>query len=567
VFDMGQNLVGWARLKMRGPPNSLVKLRYAEVLNDDGTLYTDNLRGAPATDFYALRGGGLETFEPHFTYHGFRYVEVTGLVAPPDLEDLTCKVVCTGAREVGRFECSDPTLTRLWQNIRWSLRGNLMSVPTDCPQRDERLGWMGDMNAFAETAVHEMDLAAFFTKWLQDVRDAQADDGRFPDFAPHPFDRNKRFTGSPGWADAGVHVPWVAYETYGDKRVLEQSYASVMRWIEHVRAKNPDLVWANDRGNDYGDWLNGGDLEHKGWSTESCSVPKNLLATAFFARSAREAAKMAEVLGRADDARKMNELADAIQAAFVKTFVADDGTVQGDTQAGYALALSFDLLPKEKRAVALQRLSSDVGEKRGNHLTTGFQSTGVAMCELARHPETAELASRVARETSFPSWGYAIAHGATTIWERRDAYVEGRGFQDASMNSFNHFAFGSVGEYLMGWVGGIQPDASAPGYARFAIHPRPGTITSAHAEYDSIRGTIASNWKLDGDAFRLDATIPANTQAKVYLPTSDRESIKVDGRALEDAKPHVSFVSLENGEAVLDVHAGTYAFECTRPRP
>jgi alpha-L-rhamnosidase len=567
VYDMGQNMVGWCRFKIRGPVNSLVTLRHAEVLDQDGTLYMSNLRRAPQTDYYALRGGGDEFFEPHFTYHGFRYVEVTGLVAPPELGDLTCKVVSTAAREVGRFECSNPTLNKLWQNIRWTLRGNLMSIPTDCPQRDERLGWMGDMNAFAQTAIFQMDLAAFFTKWLQDVRDAQPKDGRFPDFAPHPYGPDRVFTGTPAWGDAGVKVPWLAYVNYGDKRLLEKSFESVTRWIEHIRSKNPNNLWINERGNDYGDWLNGDWLNNLNWPKRGATVPKEVLATAFFAHSTETASKMAAALGRKEDTQRLKVLFESIKAAFDKEFVTPEGVVRGDTQAGYALALGFDLLPAKIQPNAMAHFSVDITEKHDGHLTTGFQTTGLAMDELARRGKGyVELASRLARDKSFPSWGYMIDQGATTIWERRDGYVNGRGFQDPSMNSFNHYAFGSVGDYMMRWIGGIQPDESAPGYAHFLVRPRGGIqIQHARVEYDSIRGKIASAWRLDGEKLHLDVTIPANTSASVYLPTQEYESVKVDGRPVADAGPDVLLIDLKDGEALLDVRAGTYAFECKRP--
>jgi alpha-L-rhamnosidase len=567
VFDMGQNMVGWCRLKVRGEPGTVVTLRHAEVLTDAGLLYFANLRDAAQTDIYTLRGGGEQVFEPHFTYHGFRYVEVTGLEDPPQIGDLAAEVVGTGAREIGTFTSSNPTLNRLWQNIRWTLRGNLMSVPTDCPQRDERLGWMGDINAFAQTAMFQMDLAAFFTKWLEDVRDAQADDGRFPDFAPHPYGRNERFTGTPGWGDAGVNVPWLAYVNYGDKRLLEKSYPSVVRWIEHIQKANPDLVWAKDRGNDYGDWLNGDALDNLNWSKKGGAVPNEVLATAMFAHSTEIASKMAAALGRADDARRFKDLFEKIKAAFDAAFVTQDGVVKGNTQGGYALALAFDLLPPKLQPRAMAHLSVDITEKHDGHLTTGFQTTHLALDELARRGLAyVEVASRLARDKSFPSWGYMIDQGATTIWERRDGFVKGRGFQDPGMNSFNHYAFGSVGEYMIRWIAGIQPDEDAPGWSHFTVRPRGGIqIQHARAEIATIRGAIASGWKLAGEKIHLDVTIPANTSASVYLPTQEFESITVDGRPVADAQPNVLLVDMKDGEALLDVRAGTYAFECKRP--
>ncbi|MBM3289690.1 MAG: alfa-L-rhamnosidase, partial [Candidatus Hydrogenedentes bacterium] len=265
VYDLGQNMVGWCRFTANARAGATARFRYGEALNPDGTLYTANLRGAPQTDTYTFATDRKETFEPHFTYHGFRYVEVTGLAAKPPINALTGRVFCSSPPETGAFECSNAMLDQLAQNIRWTQRANMMSVPTDCPQRDERLGWMGDIQVFAQTAMFNMDMAAFLTKWLQDVRDDQAADGRFPDFVPHPFDPNARFSGVPAWGDAGTIVPWRMYENYGDTRILDRHYDAARRWIEYVRALNPDLVWNKGRNNDYNDWLNGDTLKIDNW--------------------------------------------------------------------------------------------------------------------------------------------------------------------------------------------------------------------------------------------------------------------------------------------------------------
>ncbi|MBU6402569.1 MAG: family 78 glycoside hydrolase catalytic domain, partial [Verrucomicrobia bacterium] len=472
LFDLGQNMVGWCRLRVRGQRGVPVTLRYAEMTNTDGTLYTANLRGAPQVDRYLPRGAGVERFEPHFTYHGFRFVEVSGLSRRPALHALTGVGFNSAAREVGQFECSDPRLNRLWRNILWTERANLMSVPTDCPQRDERLGWMGDIQAFSQTAMFNLDLAAFFTKWCQDIRDAQADDGRFADFSPHPYGRNERFTGTPAWGDAGVIVPWLAYVNYGDTRLLARQFLAARRWVDYIHARNPDLLWRRNRGNDYNDWLNGDWIRQRGWPTHGAAVPNEVFATAFFAHSTELVAHMAAVLGRRPDAQHYQQLFEQICETFNRNFVGPDGGIQGDTQAGYALALDFDLLPAWLRPLAARRMVEAV-HRYHEHLSTGIQTTHRLMLELTRNDCNA-LAWQLLTNRTFPSWGYMLDNGATTIWERWDGYVRGRGFQDPGMNSFNHWAFGAVGEWLWRNIAGINPDPAHPAYERCAIRPQPG---------------------------------------------------------------------------------------------
>ena len=329
VFDMGQNFAGWCRLKVRGSTGQAITLRHAEVLNPDGTIYTENLRSAAATDRYTLRGEGAELYEPRFTYHGFRYVEVSGLTEAPTLDMLTGCVVHSDAPEVGEFECSELLLNRLWQNIVWTQRANMHSTPTDCPQRDERLGWTGDILAFAQTGCFNMDMAAFFTKWILDLRDAQAADGRYPDFAPHPFDPAVRFSGVPAWGDAGVFVPWCQYQNYGDTRMLKQHFESARRWVDWIHENNPDLLWKNKRHNDYGDWLNADTLKLEGWPAEGAAMPKEAFATAFFARSTQIVSQMAKVLGRDEDARTYATLARKIRKVFNRAYVEGDGRIMG----------------------------------------------------------------------------------------------------------------------------------------------------------------------------------------------------------------------------------------------
>ncbi|MBI3851169.1 MAG: glycoside hydrolase family 78 protein [Verrucomicrobia bacterium] len=558
VFDMGQNMVGWCRLKLSGAPGTTVILRHAEMTNADGTIYTANLRGAPQVDRYTLRGGGTEMFEPHFTYHGFRFVEVTGLVQKPKLAELTGRVFCSSSPEVGQFTCSNPMLNRLWQNIRWTQRANLMSVPTDCPQRDERLGWMGDIQAFAQMACYGMDMAAFFKKWIPDVRDAQADDGRYADFSPHPFDRNQHFTGVPAWGDAGVIVPWRAWLNYADQRLIEEHLDSMKRWIDYVHSQNPGLIWRKGRGNDYNDWLNADTLKLPGWPAKGGEVPKDVFATMYFAHSAELVSKMAKAISRHEDARRYGKLFDEIKAAFNQEFVQADGRLPGDTQAGYALALHFNLLPDDLHPKAVAHLREAIRKYNG-HLSTGFLSTRCLMLELTRSGYNDEAWQLITNRT-FPSWGYMIENGATTMWERWDGYVQGRGFQDPGMNSFNHWAFGSVGEWMFQSIVGIQPDETRPGWKHFVIRPRPGGgVTWANGRYDSIRGPITSAWKIEKDKLALTVTIPVNTSATVYVPAAGVDEVTESGKPATST-PGVKFLRVDDGDAVFEVGSGRYQF-------
>ncbi|MBW7904176.1 MAG: glycoside hydrolase family 78 protein [Phycisphaerae bacterium] len=558
VFDLGQNMAGWCRLTTSGPAGTTITLRHAEVLNPDGTVYTANLRGAAQTDRFILRGEGQETFEPRFTYHGFRYVEVTGLPSPPTRELLAGRVVHSAAREVGSFECSEPLLNRLWQNIVWTQRANLHSTPTDCPQRDERCGWMGDILAFGPTACFNMDMAAFFTKWLPDTRDAQAADGRFADFSPHAFDPNSRFSGAPGWGDAGVFVPWTAWQFYGDRRLLAEQYAAARRWVDFVRSKNPDLLWKNARGNDYGDWLNADTLRLEGWPTRGAEVPKEVFATMFFARSAQLVADMARVLGDAGGAEEYGRLAADIRAAFCAAYVGPDGRMHGDTQAGYAIALNFDLLPEAQRAAAARRMVERF-EPYGGQISTGFHSTAPLMLELSGRGFNDE-AYRLVLSRTMPSWGYAIDQGATTIWERWDGYVEGRGFQDPGMNSFSHYAIGAVGEWFYKVILGINPDPAGPGFERVIIRPRPGPgLSWARGSYDSIRGRVAVAWRRDAEGLALDIEVPPNVSATVHVPTANPEKLTESGAAPAESRG-VRLLHSGGGEAVFSVGSGRYVF-------
>lgn len=526
VLDFGQNLAGWMTCRLVGKPGAQVVLLFAEALGDDGLAYTANLRGAPQRDTVRLDSDGRAELQPHFTYHGFRFVQVDGA---EDVLAPVAEAFCTSAAEVGTFACSDPMVSRLWQNIRWTARANLMSVPTDCPQRDERLGWTGDIVAFGQTLAYMLDTDAFYTKWMADLRDSQAADGRFPDFAPHPYGKDDRFTGAPGWGDAGVVCAWVHYMNSGDEDALRAHLPSMRRYLDWVAANNPDGVWRNRRHNDYGDWLNGDTLRNEGWDSTGSEMPKEAFATAMWHQSATLASQSAEAVGDPGAAEHFRAMAAKTGAAFAREFVSPDGTVRGDTQAGYALALWLGLVPEAQRPAAVRRLLAAVG-LRGGHLSTGFHST-LPMFEVLSAEGQHDVAAAILHKRTFPSWGYTIDNGATTVWERWDGYVAGRGFQDPGMNSFNHWALGSVGQWLFERVAGMA--LAGPGWSRvrFTLVPTPG-MDWAEASRKTPGGTAGARWEREGGRVRWTLDVPANCTAEI-VGASQAEWAEGGGRLVK----------------------------------
>ena len=548
VFDLGQNIAGWVKLKVRGKAGTKVILRHAERLDPDGTIYTTNLRDAKAMDSYILKGTGEEIFEPCFTFHGFQYVEVTGFPGIPDKDAITGCAVYSAAPPAGSFECSNPMVNQLYKNLTWSQRGNYLSVPTDCPQRDERLGWMGDAQIFIRTGTFNMDIAAFFAKWMRDVADAQSDEGAFPDFAPRLSDKVlMRFESAPAWGDAGIIVPWTVYRVYGDTRIITEHWESMDKWMDFLQEANPDLLRRKKTGNNYGDWL-----------SIKADTPKDLLATAYWAYDAQLMSEMAEAIGNSSEAFYYGKLFQNIREAFQREYVLPDGRIKGETQTGYLLALAMDLVPEDLRSRSAEHFVENI-KQRDWHLSTGFVGAGYLLPVLTQmgYPD---VAYRLLLNETFPSWGYSIKQGATTIWERWDGWTEEKGFQDPGMNSFNHYAFGSVGEWLFRFIAGIDLDPEIPGYKRVVIRPHPGGgMEYAHAEYDSIQGRIASGWKLENDQLTMNVTIPANTSAIVFVPAEDMSQVTESGKPAMESEG-VRFLRMEKDRAVFEVASGTYVF-------
>ena len=561
VFDMGQNMVGWARLSVDTADvatGHVITLQHAEVLDRDGNLYTENLRSATAQVQYRLVGNrGPVELEPHFSFQGFRYVAVDGFPGEITLDTLTGVVIHSDMKSTGELELSDPMLNQLQKNIVWGQKGNFLDVPTDCPQRDERMGWTGDAQVFARTAAFNMDVAAFFTRWLADLAADQYENGAIPWVIPDVLRARESGAGATGWADAGVIIPWTLYLAYGDTRVLEAQYESMAAWIEFMKSRaGDDLVWTGDF--HFGDWL--------AYSTNRSDYPgattgTDAIATAFFAHSTSLVARMAQVLGRADEASEYERLTARIKEAFVTEFVTATGRVAENTQTAYALALMFDLLPEELRASAAKRLADDV-RMRG-HLTTGFLGTPYLNHVLTRYGYL-DLAYDLLLRKDYPSWLYPITRGATTIWERWDGQKPDGTFQSPSMNSFNHYAYGAVGDWMYQVVAGIDTDPEEPGYKHVLIQPRPGGgLTHASASLDTMYGTVSSSWQRDGETLRLRVAIPANTRATIRIPFATTDRTTEGGRPLNQAAG-ITNVREENGAVVLATGSGVYHFETTR---
>ena len=551
LFDLGQNMVGRVRLKVSGPKGTTVRMRFAEVLNPNGSLYLANLRSARSTDYYTLKGEGEEIYESRFTFHGFRYVDVKDFPGTPTKDALTGIVLHSDTPPMGEFSCSDPLVNQLQSNIQWGQRGNFLEVPTDCPQRDERLGWTGDAQVFIRTAAFNRDVASFFTKWQNDLADAQSENGAYPAVIPNisnPGDPTS--DGGPAWADAGIICPYTVYLCYGDKRILETHYDSMARYLAHLEndsknfiRRHPDMnVWGG-----FGDWL-----------SINAETPPDLIGTAFFAYDAHLMALIAAVLGKTDDAKRFTETFEKVKTAFNRRYVTEDGVVASGTQTAYVLALHFDLLPENLRPFAVEALVKNIKD-RGMKLSTGFVGS-----PYLNHVLTAggrnDIAHALLFQKQWPSWLYPVTHGATTIWERWDGWTEEKGFQDPDMNSFNHYAYGAIGAWLYQTVAGIDIDAAQPAYKHFFLRPLPGDgITSAKASFHSMRGKIESDWQIADAVFRWNITVPANTTATVSIPATENALITESGQPIDSANG-LKFLRREASAAVYLAQSGSYQF-------
>jgi len=510
VLDFGQNLVGFVQVKATGKPGDKISIYHAEVLDKDGNFYTENLRPAKQKNEYTLKGGGEETFEPHFTFQGFRYVKVEGYPGAIKPENFTAIALYSDMKLTGNFSSSNQLINQLQHNIQWGQRGNFLDVPTDCPQRDERLGWTGDAQAFARTASFNFGVNDFFSKWLKDVALDQVN-GSVPFVVPNVMGEGA--AGSAGWADAATIIPWTMYTAYGDQRILEDQYESMKQWVGFIESRSTNNLW--NKGFHFGDWLFYRPFDDN--DGRSAVTDKYLIAQCFYANSVDILLKTATVLKKSDDVAKYSALLKSVKDAFMKEYVTPNGRLVSGTQTAYVLALNFDMLPETLRESTAKLLVENI-KSYDNHLTTGFLGTPY-LCHVLSRFGYSDVAYTLLLQESYPSWLYPVKMGATTIWERWDGIRPDGSFQTPGMNSFNHYAYGAIGDWMYRVVAGIDTKADAPGYKQITIKPTiDERLKSASAEYETYYGKIKSSWKVENGKVQLDVEIPANTKATIYVP-------------------------------------------------
>ncbi|HZG57368.1 glycoside hydrolase family 78 protein [Paenibacillus sp.] len=556
VLDFGQNMVGRVRFTVQGEAGDEVMLEHAEVLDREGNFYTENLRAAKQTVRYILKGGEKETFEPRFTFQGFRYVRLTGFGPSPNAADFVGVVLHTDMDRTGRFACSDPLVNQLQHNIEWGQKGNFLDVPTDCPQRDERCGWTGDAQMFIRTAAYLTNIGPFFTKWLRDLRADQMPDGGVPFVIPDVLDPEVH--SSSAWGDAAVICPWTIYLCYGDKRILEEQHDSMKAWVEYIRAQGDDeYLW--NTGFHYGDWLG---LDSKPDSYVG-ATDRDYIATAFYAYSTSLLRKTAEVLGKEEDAAAYGALYERVVAAFRNEFFTPTGRLSVPTQTAAVLALMFELVEGEARERTIRKLESLLEESK-YHLTTGFVGTPYLNHVLSRIGRN-DAAYKLLFQQDYPSWLYQVTKGATTIWEHWDGIKEDGSFWSKDMNSFNHYAYGAIGDWLYRVVAGIDTDESRPGYKHVRVRPQPGEgLTWAEASLETMYGEVRSAWRKGEDgSFTLEVTIPPNATADIVVPAPEGATVRESGERLDGASGVASAQPVDGGWLVA-VGSGVYRFEVSQ---
>jgi len=555
VIDFGQNLVGWVIVKANGNAGDTITISHAEVLDKAGNFYTDNLRAAKARAIYILRGGSEEIFQPHFTFFGFRYIRIDGHPGEIKPENFTAVALYSDMQRTGSFSCSNELVNQLQHNIQWGQKGNFLDVPTDCPQRDERLGWTGDAQVFSRTAAFNMNVNNFFAKWLKDVAADQQPNGSVPHVIPNVLGPGAG--GSTGWADVCTIIPWNMYLAYGDRKILEQQYKSMKAWVEFMKSKSKNDLW--NTGFHFGDWLFYRPFDDN--DGRSAVTDKYFIAQCFYAHSTQLLIKAADVLGKKEDVAMYTQLLQKIKEAFVKEYVTPNGRLISGTQTAYVLALNFEMLPESQRADAAKQLADNV-KSYGNHLTTGFLGTPY-LCHVLTRFGYDSVAYKLLLQKTYPSWLYPVRMGATTIWERWDGIKPDSTFQTPSMNSFNHYSYGAIGDWMYRTVAGIDTYEDAPGYKRIKIMPHTSdSLSYAKADLKTYYGTISSNWKRNIDNYEFDIEIPANTRATVYIPAKSIESVKENNTPLSSAKD-IKLIGKESGYVVVEIGSGKYQFIST----
>jgi alpha-L-rhamnosidase len=551
VFDMGQNIVGWASLKVKGSAGDQIQMRFAELLYPDGTVTQENLRKAKATDTYILKGSTMETWEPHFTYHGFQYVQVTGLKFKPDAGTITGIVFYSSASVIGNFSCSNELLNSINRNITWGQKGNMMSVPTDCPQRDERLGWMGDAQIFSPTASYNMNMNQFFAKWEQDITDCQDSSGYVYDVNPAIVVNGPA---KPGWGDAVVVIPWQMYTFYGDKRIIQDSYKSMSAWVNYMKKNSKYNIYefGNGAWGGYGDWV------------AADTSPTKPIGSAYYYYSSLLLSKMSAFLGDSSKSLSLLDQSKRIAEAYQKKYFIDSvQNYRGKTQTANILPYFFGITPAYLKQRVLKNLVDNI-HARNDHLSTGFLGTAYLLPMLSENGYH-ELAYKIATQKTYPSWGYMVENGATTMWELWNSDTE----RPDEMNSRNHFAYGSVGEWFYSTLAGISPDVTKPGFKHSFIAPRPaGDLSWAKASIETGYGLLSSDWTKSSASFTLKTIIPANTNSTIKIPVSafHQFDISESGNIIYDSAKgatttaYIKFLSKVPDSINFEVESGNYTF-------
>jgi len=557
VLDFGQNLVGFESIKIKGQKGDTIRIYHAEVLDKAGNFYTENLRTATSLSTYILSGNGEETFEPHFTFYGFRYIKIEGVRGEINPENFPAVALYSDIKKTGSFTTSNSLINQLQSNIEWGQKGNFLDIPTDCPQRDERLGWTGDAHVFVRTAAYNRGVYNFFNKWMKDMAADQWADGRVPWVIPNIFTKSETESGSTGWSDASAIIPWNIYNAYGDKKILENQYPSMKKWVDYMKIKSENYLWNTEKFH-FGDWLFFRPDDDK--DGIAAITDKNMIAQCFFAHSTQMLINTAEVLGKTDDVKNYTELLGNIKKAYLNEYVTPNGGLVSNTQTAYVLALHFDMLPENLRQQAANRLAKNV-EKYKNRITTGFIGTPYICHVLSRYGHLS-VAYRLLLQKKYPSWLYPVTVGATTIWERWDALKPNGNFQTPEMNSFNHYAYGAIGDWMYRVAAGLRE--SAPGYKTMIIQPNPGgDFTYMNANLKTPYGNAASHWKLDDTKLTMEVEVPVNTTAKIYIPANSLQDITESGIALSASKD-ISVLGTEGKYVVVSAGSGKYQFVANR---
>ncbi|MBK1877190.1 alpha-L-rhamnosidase [Pelagicoccus mobilis] len=525
IYNFGQNLVGRILVTLKGPAKAKLQVRYAERLDDKDEMYTTNLRTAKNLDVYHLRGGEEESWQTRFTVHGFQYVELTCESEEVEIFNIQADVLYNDLDLSGTFECSHPLLNKLHQNAKWGQKGNFVEIPTDCPQRNERLGWTGDILVYMETALYHGNSIAFFKKWLRDMRDSQSKDGAIPPFIPWvPLVEDNMRDGGPSWSDAHVSCAWTLYMHTGRQELLEQHYDSMVRYVDYLlEHQTVDYIrMPNTKSwQGFGDWL-----AQDGGVGLAGATPKDFVGTAFLANTLAEISKIADLLGYGTDAARFTAEREKTVEAFNRRFVTAEGLLASNTQTAYILALKFDLLSEKNRQIAAEELVRNIRD-RDWHLTTGFVST-VHICDVVASAGYLEDAYKLLEQETYPSWLFPITNGATTIWERWDGWTPDKGFQDPDMNSFNHYALGAVVAWMFKTVVGIRPEEA--GFRKTRFEPQlGGTLTNAKGKVPTPQGHVELAWQKTDAGLEINTIVPINTTAVLVVPNG----YKADERELE----------------------------------